>query len=77
MDGKRFFSTFASAALVAGALVLSSGAAHAEETKTVSPDVTTWAWYWENADAKDVETPQGTVTLDTNNEFCPQVPGGG
>ena len=78
MDGKRLLTTFASAALLAGALVLSvPGAAHAEDTKTVSPDIMTWAWYWEQADSKDFETPQGTVTVDTNNEFCPQVPGGG
>lgn len=77
MDGKRFCTTFAAIGLLAGALVLSApGVAHAK-TKTVAPDVTTWAWYWEQGESKDFETPQGTVTLDTNNEFCPQVPGGG
>jgi hypothetical protein len=44
---------------------------------TSKPLVSTTAWYWEQAEAHDVEGPQGTASVDTNNEYCPQIPGGG
>lgn len=72
----RLGRILASGVLLGSALSFSVPASPAS-AKSVKPLVSTWAWYWEEADSRDVELPAGTVTGDTNNEFCPQVPGGG
>ena len=76
MKRTRLGRILASAVLLGAALSFSVPASPAS-AKAVKPTVSTWAWYWEEADSRDVELPAGTVTGDTNNEFCPQVPGGG
>jgi hypothetical protein len=65
------------AALVCLAALIAMPSASAEEVETSKPLVSTYAWYWEEAQAQEFEGPQGTAAVDTNNEYCPQVPGGG
>ena len=76
MHAKSFFKHLLLVVLMAPALLLSlSVPAHAKEVK---PAVFASAWYWQHSQSQDAEAPAvGTVTVDTNNEFCPQVPGGG
>ena len=73
--GIRKYLALTGVLAIAGGLFASP--ASAADPKTSEPLVSTYAWYWEDAQAHDVEGPTGTLTVDTNNEFCPQVPGGG
>jgi hypothetical protein len=66
----------AALACIAGLVSIPSASA-AAKTQTSKPLVSTYAWYWEEAEAHDVEGPAGTATVDSNNEYCPQIPGGG
>lgn len=72
-----FSRTAAYAALACLVGLIAIPSAGAQEVETSKPLVSAYAWYWEQAEAKDIDGPQGTVTVDTNNENCPQLPGGG
>jgi len=42
---------------------------------TSEPALTDLAWFWEDSEAQDVDTPAGKVTVETPNPFCPTAPG--
>ncbi len=68
---KATFRTLLAALLTAAVFVPAIPAAKAEEAE---PAVTDLAYYWEAAAQQQVETPNGTVTVETPNPFCPSAP---